>query len=201
MIDEIKTLQEPHKKELKIKNSKFVCFAFEAKEIADFENELKKIRKEHYLANHNCFAYRIGKEGEKFRYSDDGEPSGTAGKPIFTVLENSGLTNVGVITTRYFGGVKLGTGGLIKAYTESAKITLESAKIKTEIVYQKLEIEFGYDLTSVVMRILDKFSAKLIDTFYSNNVRIHAGIRLNSAEEFSRNLQEKCLGNVLIKNL
>lgn len=201
MIDEIKTIQKPHKTEIKIKNSRFIGFAFEAKEISVFDEELKKIRKEHYLANHNCFAYRIGNEGEKFRYSDDGEPSGTAGKPIFTVLENSGLTNLGLIVTRYFGGTKLGTGGLIKAYTESAKITLESAKIKTEILYQKLEIEFDYDLTSVVMRTLENFSAKINDTFYSNNVRIHAGIRLNSAEEFSRNLQEKCLGKVQIKIL
>lgn len=201
MVDEIRTIAKPHKTEIKIKNSKFIGFAFESKEITTFENELDKIRKEHYLANHNCFSYRIGNDGEKFRYSDDGEPSGTAGKPIFTVLENSGLTNLGLIVTRYFGGTKLGTGGLIKAYTESAKITLESAKIKTEILYQNLEIEFDYALTSVVMRSLDSFSAKMIDTFYSNNVRIHAGIRLNSADEFSRNLQEKCLGNVLIKNL
>ncbi|MCC7429618.1 YigZ family protein [bacterium] len=196
--DEFTTLAFANTTEIKIKNSRFLGLAFPLFSVKDFDEKLNEIRKNHHLANHNCFAYKFEKE---FRFSDDGEPSGTAGKPIFKVLEFSGLANVGLVVTRYFGGTLLGIGGLVKAYTDSAKITLETATTKTVVLQKKFELIFPYELTNIAMKNIDFFGVKVINTFYGNSTKLVGEIRLNLVDEFAKTIFENSLGKLKINYL
>ena len=117
---------------LKEKGSKFIGFAFPVDDEEDLKKSLQKIREEHPKATHHCYAFRLGMKGENYRANDDGEPSGSAGLPIYNQLLAHDITNVLVIVVRYYGGTKLGVSGLVKTYKESAKITLEEAEIITK---------------------------------------------------------------------
>lgn len=159
------------------KGSKFMGHAYPVTSADEAEMILKEIRKSYYDATHNCYAWRVGTEKDKlFRYSDDGEPSGTAGKPIFDMLDKYEVTNLLVVVTRYFGGTKLGTGGLVRAYSQSADITLSEAQIITQEVGTMVQITCTYEEHPLIMRILNTYPVIRLNQEFTESVRISVEI-------------------------
>lgn len=148
---------------LKEKGSKFIGFAFPVSNDIEVKKSLEKIKEEHPKATHYCYAFRLGLNGENYRANDDGEPSGSAGLPIYNQLLANQLTNILVIVVRYYGGTKLGVSGLVKAYKEAAKITLEEAEIITKELETDIEIYFNFDQQNVIFTLLNKFDGKILD--------------------------------------
>ncbi len=154
--------------ETKEKGSRFIAYAYFVQSEEAVKEQVEILRKEHFKATHHCYAYRLGTEGKKYRANDDGEPSGTAGRPILGQIDSFGLTNVLIVVVRYYGGTKLGTSGLIAAYKESAKEALHIAEIEEKIVESTLEMRFAYTLLSDVMQFLKGQGISVIKTEYSD---------------------------------
>ena len=138
----------------KEKGSKFIAEAFTVMSEDEAKTAIAEIKKKYYDARHHCYAYMIGPEKKVFRSSDDGEPSGTAGKPILNQILSKDVTNVCVVVTRYFGGIKLGTSGLINAYKTAARESLDNAQIVEKTINEIYSLEFAYPLMNEVMRIM-----------------------------------------------
>jgi uncharacterized YigZ family protein len=162
-MDEYHTLQDVSQGLYKEKGSKFIAIASPVSSTDDVRLQLEQLRKRYHDARHHCYAYRIGEEPYDFRYNDDGEPSGTAGKPIFGQIQSFELTNVLVVVIRYFGGVKLGTGGLIQAYRASARDAIINGKIVTKTWMASLEIHFNYLQMNDVMRIIKEEGLRIVN--------------------------------------
>jgi uncharacterized YigZ family protein len=160
--DEYLTLQGVSRGLYKEKGSRFIAIALPVESTDEVKEQLEKLRKEFHDARHHCYAYRLGEEPYEFRYQDDGEPSGTAGKPIFGQIQSFELTNVLIVVIRYFGGIKLGTGGLIQAYRAAAKDAVENGMIVTKIWSENLEISFDYRHMNDVMRIIKDEDLRII---------------------------------------
>ncbi len=157
MLHEYKTIENPVENILlKEKGSKFIGFAFPVNNENELKNALEKIRSEHPKATHHCYAFRMGINGENYRANDDGEPSGSAGLPIYNQLLANEITNVLVISVRYYGGTKLGVSGLVKAYKESAKITLEEANIIIKELEAEIEIQFNFNQQNLIFTCIIK---------------------------------------------
>jgi len=156
-VFEYKTIKNPTEGEYKEKGSKFHAFAFPVTSRLQVKEYLEMLGKTHQKSRHVCFAYRIGAAGSDFRQSDDGEPSGTAGRPILGQIDSFELTNVLIAVVRYFGGTKLGVSGLIHAYKSAAQAALEKAEILEKSVEVKVSIEFEYEHTGAIMRTLEAF--------------------------------------------
>lgn len=164
MLYEYRTIEKPVENTLfKEKGSKFIGFAFPTNNETELKNALEKIRTEHPKATHHCYAFRMGLNGENYRANDDGEPSGSAGLPIYNQLLAHELTNVLVISVRYYGGTKLGVSGLVKSYKESAKITLEEANIITKELETEIEVQFQFNQQNLIFTLLSKFDAKVLN--------------------------------------
>jgi uncharacterized YigZ family protein len=155
MDDLYKTITTPSKETLfKDRNSKFYGYAFPVTEEASVKDFLKFLRKKHHTARHFCYAWQLGTESVRFRANDDGEPSNSAGMPIYGQIQSFEVTNILVVSVRYFGGTKLGVGGLINAYRASARLTLESSAIEEKTIDESFQLNFQYNLMSKVLRIL-----------------------------------------------
>ncbi len=159
MEDIYKTIKEPGEGYINEKKSKFLSFIFPISSVEDTKEILEEFKKKYYDARHVCWAYMLGHEREEYRINDDGEPSGTAGKPILGQINSSELTNVLLIVVRYFGGTLLGTGGLIRAYKEAAALAIADTKIIEKTVDDKITIHFEYVLLNDVMRVLKQFES------------------------------------------
>ena len=156
------TIEKAAVAEFKDRDSKFIAYAFPIEAVADFKKRLDELKKEHPKAVHHCFAYRIGLDGNVFRVSDDGEPSGTAGKPILGQADSKQLTNIAIIVVRYFGGTLLGVPGLIKAYKTSASMALQVTPIvqkQVEVIYK---IQFDYTQLNEVMMIIKQNNCRVV---------------------------------------
>ncbi|PJJ62556.1 IMPACT family protein [Chryseobacterium geocarposphaerae] len=175
---------------LKEKGSKFIGFAFPVNNEEELKNALEKIRAEHPKATHHCYAFRIGLNGENYRANDDGEPSGSAGLPIYNQLLANEITNVLVISVRYYGGTKLGVSGLVKAYKESAKITLEEANIITKELETEIEIKFQFNQQNTIFTLLSKFDAKVLNFDAQENCILTASLKIAQKENISDKLSE-----------
>lgn len=179
-----KTIESPVENTLlKEKGSKFLGFAFPVNNEEELKNALEKIRAEHPKATHHCYAFRMGLNGENYRANDDGEPSGSAGLPIYNQLLANEITNVLVISVRYYGGTKLGVSGLVKAYKESAKITLEEANIITKELETTVEIQFNFNQQNNIFTLLSKYDAKIINFDAQERAIISAKIKLRHKDE------------------
>lgn len=179
-----KTIESPVENTLlKEKGSKFLGFAFPVNNEEELKNALEKIRAEHPKATHHCYAFRMGLNGENYRANDDGEPSGSAGLPIYNQLLAHEITNVLVISVRYYGGTKLGVSGLVKAYKESAKITLEEANIVTKELETTIEIQFNFNQQNIIFTLLSKYDAKIINFDAQERAIISAKIKLRHKDE------------------
>lgn len=177
------------------KGSKFMGHAYPVTSADEAEMILKEIRKSYYDATHNCYAWRVGTEKDKlFRYSDDGEPSGTAGKPIFDMLDKYEVTNLLVVVTRYFGGTKLGTGGLVRAYSQSADITLSEAQIITQEVGTMVQITCTYEEHPLIMRILNTYPVIRLNQEFTESVRISVEIDETHLSGLERDIKNVTAG-------
>lgn len=193
----------------KDRGSKFFAFAFPIVQEQTFKDHLQQIKKVHAKARHFCFAYRIGLEGNQYRYNDDGEPSGTAGKPILGAIDKYDLTNVLIIVVRYFGGTKLGTSGLINAYKESALDALGQAKMITKKVMAYFQIEADYMYSAKLMQLLNHLPCKIIGTNYDALVLIKVSAEVAFAHEFVKKIkaviadkyEEEITGDIKIEGL
>ena len=159
MDDFYKTITEPSVETIfKDRNSKFYGYAFPVNEETSIKDFLGFLRKKHHTARHFCYAWQLGTESVRFRANDDGEPSNSAGMPIYGQIQSFEVTNILVVSVRYFGGTKLGVGGLINAYRASARLTLESSAIEEKTIDESFQLNFQYDLMSKVLRILKENS-------------------------------------------
>lgn len=186
-----KTIESPVENTLlKEKGSKFIGFAFPVNNEEELKTALEKIRSEHPKATHHCYAFRIGMNGENYRANDDGEPSGSAGLPIYNQLLANEITNALVISVRYYGGTKLGVSGLVKAYKESAKITLEEARIITRELETTVEIQFNFNQQNLIFTLLSKYEAKILQFDAQEKCMVTASLKLSQKESISEKLSE-----------
>lgn len=156
------TIEQPSMAEFKDKGSRFLAYAFPINAVEDFKKHLQELKKEHPKAVHHCFGYRLGLDGNNFRVSDDGEPSGTAGKPILNVIDSKQLTNVLVVVVRYFGGTLLGVPGLINAYKSATAMAFQVVPIIQKSVEVNYELQFDYTRMNDVMVILKQCNCNII---------------------------------------
>jgi len=182
----------------KIKGSRFIGRLYRISGRDEAELLLDAARKKYYDATHNCFAYAAGTGDSRItRSSDDGEPSGTAGRPILAVLEGSGVTDALLVVTRYYGGTNLGTGGLIKAYTEAAKAVIGSAEKETVEIFDCAEFSYKYEITSTVMNLIKKYEASISsEKFGQEGPCIRIKINRAFSPEFIKEIFEKSNGSV-----
>lgn len=157
------TIEKPSVAEFKDRGSKFHAHAYPVKTAEDFKKQLQHLKKEHPKAVHHCFAYRLGLDGNNFRVSDDGEPAGTAGKPILGQIDGKELTNTLVVVVRYFGGTLLGVPGLINAYKSSTAMALQLTPIIQKQVLINYHLEFDYTQMNEVMIIIKQFGCEIIE--------------------------------------
>lgn len=167
----------------KEKNSKFFGFAFPVTSEIEVKTHLENLKSEHFSARHWCYAYQIGTENIKFRANDDGEPSNSAGMPIYGQIQSFDITNVLVVVVRYFGGVKLGVGGLISAYKTSAQLTLNEANIIEKTIDKQFKITFDYKNMNKVMRIIKEKNIQIVHQKMELNCEIEIATRKKNAKE------------------
>ena len=174
----------------KEKGSKFIALAFPVSSEEDIKMQLAVLRKEYHDARHHCYAYCLGYDKSAWRVNDDGEPSGTGGKPIFGQIQSKDLTNILIVVIRYFGGIKLGIPGLINAYRTAAREALEQASIVTRTVEEIYEVRFEYILMNDVMKILKEEHADILEQEFENACRIRFSIRRSSGMKITSRLQK-----------
>ena len=177
ICDSYWTLAEPSEGEYSEKRSKFLAYAYPVTTEEEALERVREVRARYYDARHVCWAYRLGPTGEPYRANDDGEPSGTAGKPIHGILVSLGLTEVIVLVVRYFGGVKLGTSGLIEAYREAALAALTDAPRRECILTERIRLTFSYELMGPVMRIVKETEARVVVQDFRESCLLELEIR------------------------
>ena len=196
--DLFETIDLPQEAETKIDRSRFLAIAVPLKSEADFAGALENIEKRHFDATHHCWAYRLFGDGQpRQRSSDAGEPSGTAGKPILAAIEGSALFDVGVVVVRWYGGIKLGTGGLSRAYRESAVTLLRSAVRSPRFLYRVVTIEVPYSSISSVYRLLRSPDVVLATEEFGEQNRFKLRVRTSLVDALTRDLTERRISHRL----
>ena len=184
MNDTYKTIAVPSEEILfKEKNSKFFGYAFPVTSEEEIKNHLELLRKQHYGAVHFCYAFQIGTDKIHFRANDDGEPSNTAGAPIYGQIQSFGLTNVLVVVVRFFGGIKLGVGGLISAYRTTAQMALEVSEIIEKTINIHYIVSFDYKNMNKVMRVIKEKNLEIISQTMNESCVIEIATRKKNAEQ------------------
>lgn len=181
-MDTYLTISSPSEALYKDKGSKFYAFAYPVQTIEQIKEILAEKRKEYYDARHVCYAYMLGYERDVFRANDDGEPSGTAGRPILGQINSTNLTDILIIVVRYFGGTLLGTSGLIQAYKTSAAEAIAAATIEERIVEKTFVSKFGYQDLNAVMRIMKDFDLAIVNQIQEMDCTLYFRIRLGDIE-------------------
>ena len=200
MDDVYKTIIKPSEETLfKEKNSKFYGYAFPVITEESVKTCIDFLKKKHYNARHFCYAWQIGVESPRYRVNDDGEPNNSAGMPIYGQIQSFKLTNILVVSVRYFGGVKLGVGGLINAYRSSARLALESSQIEEKTIDVYFQLIFDYDLMSKVLRIIKENSIMIQNQKLEINCELMIAIRKSNAHKIVQKF--KALYRVQIKPL
>lgn len=180
-----------HRTELVIDRSRFICTIAPAPSVDDAQLFIREMQREFPDASHNCWAFVVGTPGSSDRIglSDDGEPHGTAGRPMFTILQHSGLGDIAAVVTRYFGGVKLGTGGLVKAYGAAVQQALETAPRTMRVTRVELIVRMGYPSIDAVRQLFPAFEVDVVDETFGVDVQLH----LRCPEEHATGLQRAVL--------
>lgn len=194
-----KTIEQPATAEYKDRGSKFIAFAYPIETVDDFKKHLKMLKKDHAKAVHHCFAYRIGTDGNNFRVSDDGEPSGSAGKPMLGQIDSKEVTNIAVIVVRYFGGSLLGVPGLINAYKTVTSLVLQVTPIVPRQIEVKYIVHFDYTQMNEVMQVMKQCNCTVISQEMQLFCNITAGIPKSRLAEVLYRLKE--LQNVDTKKI
>lgn len=197
-LESFKTIKGEASSEFTEKRSRFICYAKRVTSKEEAENYVKHIKSVHWDAKHNVYAYKIRK-GNISKASDDGEPQGSGGIQIASVLEKKGLMDVAVVVTRYFGGILLGVGGLSRAYSYGAKLAVESAEIVSMPLCVIARIFVGYDVFEKIRWVIRGFHAKISDCTYTNNVEANLYIYEDEYLRFREAVNEMAFGNIKIE--
>ncbi len=197
---EYKTIARPCEAKFIEKKSEFIGYLCPVQTEEQAIAFIEQIRAMHRKATHNCYAY-ILRENNAARHSDDGEPGGTAGVPIYEVLRKEGLTDVCCVVTRYFGGIMLGAGGLVRAYTKGAKDAVDAAQIKCMASAEELLVTVDYGLYGRLAQIFLDFDARVENEEFADNVKITLCIREESAEKLREKLIDTCNGNIVVETV
>jgi uncharacterized YigZ family protein len=184
------TIEKTATAEYKDRGSKFIAYACPLKSVDEFKERLNEIKKEHSKATHHCYAYRIGLDGNTHRVSDDGEPSGTAGRPILGQIDSKELVNVLVIVVRYFGGTLLGVPGLINAYKSAAALALQMTPLVQKQVEKEFVLQFDYTQINDVMTLIKQYNCRILQQEMQLFCNMTIGIPRNRVEEVSYKLKD-----------
>ena len=184
MRDSYKILTKPSEGTYSEQRSKFLAFAIPVRTAEEAMEQVAKYQKEYFDARHVCWAYRLGPDGEEYRSNDNGEPSGTAGKPILGQMVSADVSDLIILVIRYFGGVKLGTSGLIVAYRTAAAEALEAGEYAERLVEKELKLTFGYEHMNMVMRMVKDLQPRIVSQDYKDNgdIVMAIAIRLSLVE-------------------
>lgn len=188
--DSFLTISQPSTGSLREKMSKFLAFAHPAATAADAKEIIARYQKEYHDARHVCWAYMVGADRKEFLSSDNGEPSGTAGKPILGQINSFGLTDVVIVVVRYFGGIKLGTSGLIAAYREAARLALDDAVIETRYVMERIAFTFPYMAMNDVMKLVKGGEVEIASQEFDNTCRMELSVRASLREQLLKKLSD-----------
>jgi len=188
MTDEYRTIKTGGEGYYTEKRSKFLAFAHHVTSVEEIKDILAGYRKKYYDARHVCYAYMLGPERTEFRANDNGEPSSTAGKPILGQINSQELTDILIVVVRYYGGVNLGTSGLIVAYREAASDAIAHSEIETRQVEELVTYSFAYPMMNDVMRIIKEMQPRIVSQTYDNTCEIRLSIRKSEAEELRSRL-------------
>lgn len=195
------TIIEEAEGEIVEKKSRFICNLYHVESEEEIAAYVEALRKKHYQSRHVCHAAILGDSGDILKYSDDGEPSGTAGRPMLDILKGRNLTYTLACVTRYFGGVLLGTGGLVRAYSDSLQAGLENANIVSKELCTKLSFSIDYQLIGKIKYGLDNFDAKIISEEYGTGVDLVIKLPVDNTENYINYLTELTGGKVVAENL
>lgn len=177
--------------------SRFIALAYPVETVSEIKEIVDGLKKEYHDARHHCYAYRLGHEGKIFRANDDGEPSGSAGRPILGQIDSVGLSDVLVVVVRYFGGIKLGIPGLIRAYKTSTSDALEKAEIIDKIAGTNYSLEFGYMDMNAVMKVLKDMGLPQTGQSFGETCSLQTRVRLSADTDFHERLEKVCKINAL----
>lgn len=183
----------------KDKNSKFFGYAYPITSEEEAKVLIEDLKKKHHQARHWCYAWQIGKENHQFRANDDGEPSNTAGMPIYGQIQSFDVTNILIVVVRHYGGIKLGVGGLINAYKTTAQMALENSKIVKRTIDKVFVIKFDYPEMNLVMRVIKEHNLNIIEQKLELDCEIHISVRKKIAEEIFKKFES--IYKIEIKNL
>ena len=184
----------------KEKSSKFLGYAFPVTSEEEIKAHLEEVKKAHFSARHWCYAWQLGYgTNQRYRANDDGEPNNTAGVPIYGQIQSFELTNILVIVVRYFGGIKLGVGGLVQAYKTTAQFTLQEAEIEEKLITEELCIRFEYPLMNKVMRIVKEQNLNITQQLLTENCELHLAIRQSDYQRMQE-LFENIYGVLIVKD-
>ena len=183
----------------KEKSSKFLGYAFPVTSEEEIKAHLEEVKKAHFSARHWCYAWQLGYGStQRYRANDDGEPNNTAGIPIYGQIQSFELTNILVIVVRYFGGIKLGVGGLVQAYKTTAQLTLQEAEIEEKLITKELRIRFEYPLMNKVMRVVKEQNLNITQQLLTENCELHLAIRQSDYQRMQE-LFESIYGVLIVK--
>lgn len=193
-----KIIVEGGSDEIEIKKSRFIGQAFPIESAKDAEDIIKSVEKKYWDARHNCYAYILGSSSEVQRFSDNGEPSGTAGKPILEVLQGAEITNTLIVVTRYFGGTLLGTGGLVRAYTQAAQAAIAASKTAVMTYGQKITFSIGYDMVDRIQHTFGQMEIPLDNPVYGTDVSYDIVVSAGEAGSVITKITEITSGRAVI---
>ena len=199
MTDSYNTIIKEGRDEIVEKKSRFIGYAVPVSSEEEAYAFVEKIKKRHYDARHNCFAFAIGSENTMLRFSDDGEPQGTAGKPILEVITGNQVVNICIVVTRYFGGTLLGTGGLVRAYTEAAKLALSDAGIHTMQLMKLVNITTNYNDSGKVQYLLSNSKAVMDGTDYLSDVCFKIAVPVDEYGSLEKKIVEATAARAAIE--
>ena len=188
--DEFKTIKSEGEGYYTEKRSKFIAFVHHVSTVEEIKDLIAGYRKKYYDARHVCYAYMLGPERTDFRTNDDGEPSSTAGKPILGQINSNELTDILIVVVRYYGGVNLGTSGLIVAYREAAADAISHCEIETRQVEELITYTFAYPMMNDVMRIVKEMQPRIVSQTFDNTCEIKLSIRKSEAEQLRNRLEK-----------
>jgi len=188
--DTYRTIAQPAEGIFRDRGSKFLGFAFPVKSTEEIAAHLEQLRKDHHSARHHCYAWRLGADHAAWRVNDDGEPSGTAGKPIYGQIQSSDLTNVVIIVVRYFGGTLLGVGGLINAYRAATHEAIANARIIEKHITEIYRVEFPYDAMNTVMKILKDKDLPQTNQDFQLECKLDYSVRKSEADAVKEQLEK-----------
>ena len=198
-IDYYYTVADYNRQEIKIKGSSFIASVYNTNTIDESMLVLNKLRAEFFDSTHNCWAYRFGWNGTEYRFSDDGEPSGSAGKPILYTIGKYELSDVLVVVTRYFGGTKLGVGGLVRAYSDATEEVLKNIQKKIIYITKKVKVNCSYNDISLIKKLIDNYAVSFQE-IYTDSVEFMIDLPISKIEEFKSKVFNLSNGKLTARN-